>query len=82
MIKWIKYHLGFLSTIKLGDDDYYVTYTQWWGRVFVYQYSGRAHTTVFQRDAIHRSLGSAQETRDLYLKQRKAKRLKNKVIVL
>lgn len=81
MIKFIKYHLGFLSTIKLGDD-YYVTYTHWWHRVFVYQYSGQAYLTPFPHNARLCSLGSAQETRDLYLKQGKAKRLKNKVIVL
>lgn len=81
MIKWIKYHLGFLSIVKLGNG-YYVTYTRWWERKFVYRYNIEAHSTPFQRDAIHLNLGSAQETRDLYLKQRKAKRLKNKVIVL
>ena len=81
MIKRIKYHLGFLSLVKWGND-YYVTYTSWWERKFVYRYNSESHSTVFQREASHSSLGSAIETRDLWLKQRTAKRINSKVTVL
>ena len=47
MIKRIKYHLGFLSLVKLGGEYYYVTYTHWGDRYFVYQYNGKTETTRF-----------------------------------
>lgn len=81
MIKWIKYHLGFLSVIKRGSE-YYVTYTRWRQRRYLYFYCNQVRSTEYAFQGGHLSLGSAQATSYFYLQNQKAKRLNSKLTIL